>query len=86
MEWAPLLSIMVAAVLGDTAVVQRARQLIASFTERQHFEALGHALHRILEGDRDPNLVTTVGDPTGRAIIATVLIRSGARDDRTVEK
>ena len=73
MSLAPLLFFIVDAA-GESTAADAADQAIDWIVrDNRRFVPLGNALRRILAGGRDPDLADLVSDPTGRAIVATVL-------------
>jgi hypothetical protein len=74
----PLLGAIVAAVGGDTAAAQRARQGLDAIAADPDLAPLAAALDQILGGNRDPALPGTPDDPTNQAVVACVLEHIGA--------
>ena len=78
MRLGPLLSEIVAVAHGDTVAVARVVEAIDALAENSELSALTQVLKQILDGERDPSLAAIVGDPSHRAVIATVLEHIGA--------
>jgi hypothetical protein len=79
MPIAGLLALLVSAAHGDARAAQGARQVLDALAHDPDQIRLAHALTRILDGNNDPSLVSTLEDQVDRAVVATVLyyIRGG---------
>ncbi len=68
----------VAGARGDEEAAARARQYTEEMAADPGLAALAAAVGRILDGDRDPGLVSGLDDPTSRAVVETVLYHIGS--------
>jgi hypothetical protein len=72
-QWGPTLAVLVAAVHGDQATATALDKTLTRTAASQDWADLTAALRRILNGDRDPDTLTTGLDPIGTAIVTRAL-------------
>ena len=79
MPIAGLLGLLVAAAHGDADAARGARQVLDALAHDPDQVILAHALTRILEGNKDSDLIGALENQVDRAVVATVLryIREG---------
>jgi hypothetical protein len=73
MPLSPLLFLIVGAAWESTSAEAAAQAVDGIGRDDPRFVSFKNALRRILAGERDPDLVGSMSDPTFRAVVATVL-------------